>query len=77
MLRLSRIVAMNPHLALNILSLPIDIYYCIQELTPINAFINTSQCLGDVKTALILLEVKRECFAEVLVRTQLLKPGAS
>jgi hypothetical protein len=43
---------MNPPLALNILSLPIDIYYCIQEFTPINALLNTSRRLGDVKQCL-------------------------
>jgi hypothetical protein len=43
---------MNPPLALNVLSLPIDIYYCIQEFTSINALLNTSRRLEDVKRSL-------------------------
>jgi hypothetical protein len=50
---------MNPHLALNVLLLPIDIYYCIQEFTSINSFLNTSKRLGDVKRILFYWKLGR------------------
>jgi hypothetical protein len=51
---------MNPHRTLNILSLPLDIYHCIQEFAPINALLNTSRRLGDVKRSLYYWKLGRD-----------------